>query len=130
MSKPTDIGPIPVNAGQAFSFGIAMVGAAADAAAFTGMVITAQIRSGAPPTTPLVTPTVSLAAPVVTADTVTVVATISWTKVQAALLPCGSSNFTMPQSYAIDIEGAYSDAPTVPAFRFFGSVDVYQGGVV
>ena len=130
MPKPCDIGKIPVCAGQAFTFGLQLVGAAADSTSMTGMVLRGQIRSGPMPSDVLVTPTITVSAPVVTTATSTVTATVSVTEAQMVALPCRENSFTKPTSYVIDIEGAYSDAPTIEALRFVGTIEVYQGGLV
>jgi hypothetical protein len=130
MARPVDIGTIPVCAGQAFSFALKVTGDVADAASFTGMVLNAQIREDARPSSVLVTPAVEIAAPVVKTTTVSVTATISVTEAQMASLPCTVKTFSEPKNYAIDIEGAYGDAPTIEAFRFYGVIAVYQGGIV
>ena len=129
MSKPTDLGKIPVCAKQAWSFDLKLVGVAADASSMTGMVLNGQIRKSAAPSTALVTPTIVVSAPVVTTATATVTATVSVTEAQMASLSCTEKNFTTPTSYVLDIEGAYSDAPTIETLRFVASIDIYQGGL-
>jgi hypothetical protein len=128
--KATDLGKIPANAGQAFSFVLTVAGDIADLASFTGMALVGQVRKTAAVAAPLVTPTITLAAPVTTATSVSVAATIAVSQAQMAELPCHETGFLKPTSYVLDIEGAYGDAPTVFAFRYYGSIDVYQGGVV
>jgi hypothetical protein len=71
-----------------------------------------------------------VSAPVVTSTTATVTATISVTEAQSASLPSTEPTFATATTYVINIEGAYSDAPTIEALRFVGYIDVYQGGIV
>ena len=130
MPIPTDLGHISALAGQGFEFMLKLTALATYEPALTGMVLKGQIRSKAKPSTPLVIPTIADVTVEIVGLNAVATTTVSVTEEQMASLPCKSDNFTTPTSYVLDIEGAYSDAPTDFEFRLIGSIDIYQGGIM
>jgi hypothetical protein len=117
MSQPSDLGRIPVNAGQAFSFDLVLGGLLTDLASFTGLALTGQIRKDADPKgwPALVTPTITVGSPVANDPTVSVTATIAVSADQMKKIPSCEHAFQMPTSYWLDLEGALTWTSTGPS---------------
>lgn len=113
---------IKANYGHKFSWSMVFQDSSGDAFDLTGCVLTAQIRSNAQPSTPLVTPTITIP------DPTNGTALFSVTGLQCEALTSPGFDFGDVSKFPVEIDLAFSDDPTDPAQAYGSIVEVSPGG--